>query len=58
MVSPGLIDLHVHYRDPGQTYKEDSHTGSLAAAHGGFTTVGAMPNVTPVPDTPELMQKW
>ena len=57
LVSPGLIDLHVHYRDPGQTYKEDSHTGSLAAAHGGFTTVGAMPNVTPVPDTPELMQK-
>ena len=36
LVSPGLIDLHVHYRDPGQTYKEDIHTGSLAAAHGGL----------------------
>lgn len=55
LVSPGLVDLHVHYRDPGQTYKEDIATGSAAALHGGFTTVGAMPNVTPVPDTPELM---
>ncbi|RVU71676.1 MULTISPECIES: dihydroorotase [Lactobacillus] len=57
LVSPGLVDVHVHYRDPGQTYKEDIHTGSLAAARGGFTTVGAMPNVTPVPNTPELMAK-
>lgn len=57
LVSPGLIDLHVHYRDPGQTYKEDIYTGSLAAAHGGFTTVGAMPNVIPVPNTPDLIRK-
>lgn len=57
LVSPGLVDVHVHYRDPGQTYKEDIRTGSEAAAAGGFTTVGAMPNVTPVPDTPELMEK-
>ncbi len=57
LVSPGLVDVHVHYRDPGQTYKEDIHTGSLAAAHGGFTTVGAMPNVTPVPNTPGLIKK-
>ncbi|WP_297949571.1 dihydroorotase [uncultured Lactobacillus sp.] len=57
LVSPGLVDVHVHYRDPGQTYKEDIRTGSEAAAHGGFTTVGAMPNVTPVPNTPALMKK-
>lgn len=57
LVSPGLVDVHVHYRDPGQSYKENIHTGSLAAAHGGFTTVGAMPNVIPVPNTPDLMKK-
>ncbi|WEV44270.1 dihydroorotase [Lactobacillus sp. ESL0684] len=57
LVTPGLIDLHVHYRDPGQTEKENVRTGSLAAAHGGFTTVGAMPNVVPVPNTPELLQQ-
>ena len=50
LVSPGLVDVHVHYRDPGQTEKETIKTGSMAAAHGGFTTVGAMPNVDPVPD--------
>ncbi|MGV0001998.1 amidohydrolase family protein, partial [Limosilactobacillus fermentum] len=52
LVSPGLVDVHVHYREPGQTEKETIRTGSAAAAHGGFTTVGAMPNVDPVPDTP------
>ena len=57
LVSPGLVDVHVHYRDPGQTEKENVRTGSLAAAHGGFTTVCAMPNVVPVPNTPELMRK-
>lgn len=57
LVSPGLVDVHVHYRDPGQTEKENVQTGSLAAAHGGFTTVCAMPNVVPVPNTPELMTK-
>lgn len=49
-VLPGLVDVHVHFRDPGQTAKETIATGSKAAAHGGFTTVVAMPNVTPVPD--------
>ncbi|EEW53013.1 dihydroorotase [Limosilactobacillus antri] len=53
LVAPGLVDVHVHYRDPGQTQKETIRTGSAAAAHGGFTTVGAMPNVEPAPDTPE-----
>lgn len=51
-VSPGLVDVHVHLRDPGFTAKETLATGTLAAARGGFTTVGAMPNVDPVPDTP------
>ncbi|MFR0553812.1 dihydroorotase [Loigolactobacillus coryniformis subsp. coryniformis] len=55
-VSPGLVDLHVHLRDPGQTYKETIRTGSLAAAHGGFTFIGAMPNVTPVPDNVQQVQ--
>lgn len=57
LVTPGLVDVHVHYRDPGQTQKETIHTGSLAAAHGGFTTVGAMPNVDPAPDTPEKVKQ-
>lgn len=49
-VMPGLIDLHVHLRDPGQTYKETVETGANAAAHGGYTTVLAMPNTKPVTD--------
>ena len=57
LVMPGLVDVHVHFRDPGQTQKEDVITGSHSAARGGFTTVLTMPNVTPVPDTPEKMQK-
>lgn len=57
LVAPGLVDVHVHYRDPGLTYKETIATGSKAAAHGGYTTVCAMPNVKPVPDSPELMEK-
>lgn len=56
LVAPGLVDVHVHYREPGQTYKETIKTGSQAAAHGGFTTVCAMPNVDPVPDTPEKLR--
>ncbi|AKP66467.1 dihydroorotase [Companilactobacillus ginsenosidimutans] len=56
LVSPGLVDVHVHFREPGQTHKETIKTGSMASAHGGFTTVGAMPNVTPVPDTVEKFQ--
>ena len=51
IVSPGLIDMHVHFRDPGLTYKEDIATGSHAAAKGGFTTVVAMPNTSPVVDS-------
>lgn len=50
VVTPGLIDLHVHFRDPGLTYKEDIETGSKAAAKGGFTSVVAMPNTKPVVD--------
>ncbi|USS87742.1 dihydroorotase [Fructilactobacillus hinvesii] len=50
-ILPGLVDVHVHFRDPGQTEKETVATGSAAAAHGGYTTVCAMPNVTPVPNT-------
>lgn len=50
-VFPGLIDLHVHFRDPGQEWKEDVHTGSDAAAKGGFTTVCCMANTTPVNDS-------
>ncbi|MCI5775890.1 MAG: dihydroorotase [Aerococcus sp.] len=56
LVTPGLIDMHVHYREPGQTAKETVETGAKAAAHGGFTTVGVMPNTTPVPDMPERVQ--
>lgn len=51
LVMPGLVDVHVHFRDPGQTDKETITTGSKAAARGGFTTVLAMPNVQPVPNT-------
>ena len=52
---PGLIDMHVHLRDPGLTHKEDIRSGSQAAAAGGFTAVCCMPNTKPVLDTPELM---
>lgn len=52
-VLPGFIDLHVHFRDPGQTYKEDTKTGSMAAAGGGYTTVVTMPNTKPPMDTVE-----
>ena len=49
-ILPGLIDLHVHLREPGQEYKEDIESGSKAAAHGGFTGVACMPNTSPVCD--------
>ena len=52
-VFPGLIDVHVHLREPGYFYKETILSGSKAAAHGGFTTVCAMPNLNPVPDSLE-----
>ncbi|MDY3823923.1 dihydroorotase [Streptococcus sp.] len=47
VVAPGLVDIHVHFREPGQTHKEDIHTGALAAAAGGFTTVVMMANTNP-----------
>ncbi len=50
-VFPGLVDLHVHLRDPGQTQKEDLVSGTRAAAHGGVTSILAMPNTTPVMDS-------
>lgn len=50
-VLPGLVDLHVHLRDPGQTWKEDIGTGGAAAAHGGITSLLAMPNTNPVMDS-------
>ena len=55
VVTPGLIDIHVHLREPGQTYKETIATGTAAAAAGGFTTVVAMPNTLPVNDSVETM---
>ncbi len=56
-VVPGLIDLHVHLRDPGLTYKETLATGSRAAARGGFTSICPMPNTKPVTDTPEKIRE-
>lgn len=50
LVTPGLIDIHVHLRDPGQEYKEDIHSGTRSAVTGGFTTVACMPNTKPVND--------
>lgn len=55
IVAPGLIDIHVHFREPGQMHKEDIHTGSLAAAHGGFTTVVMMANTNPTVSTVETL---
>jgi dihydroorotase len=54
---PGLVDAHVHFREPGQEYKEDLRTGSLAAAVGGFTTVIAEPNTIPPIDTPVRLRR-
>lgn len=53
VVAPGFIDLHVHLREPGQSYKETIATGTAAAAAGGFTSVCCMPNTSPVVDSPE-----
>ena len=55
-VIPGLCDMHVHFRDPGQTHKEDIFTGSEAAAAGGVTAVACMPNTSPVCDNPETIK--
>lgn len=56
VIAPGLVDIHVHFRDPGLTYKEDLHSGARAAAAGGFTTVVCMANTKPVADSPEIVQ--
>lgn len=56
VLAPGLIDIHVHFRDPGQTHKEDLRTGSQAAAAGGFTTVVCMANTVPKVDTVEVLE--
>ncbi|HZU33768.1 MAG TPA: dihydroorotase, partial [Candidatus Angelobacter sp.] len=57
VVAPGFIDIHVHLREPGQSHKETIATGTMAAAAGGFTSVCAMPNTTPVNDSPEIT-RW
>ena len=56
IVAPGLIDVHVHFRDPGLTYKEDIETGAAAAKAGGFTTVVMMGNTKPVIDNEETLR--
>ena len=53
---PGLIDMHVHLREPGFEYKETIKTGAMAAARGGFTTICPMPNTKPVIDSPEMVE--
>jgi len=56
IVTPGLVDIHVHLREPGQSYKETIASGTAAAAAGGFTSVAAMPNTIPVNDSAEITQ--
>ena len=53
LLSPGFIDVHVHLREPGGEHKETIESGTKAAAKGGYTTICAMPNTRPVPDTVE-----
>ncbi|WP_273834791.1 dihydroorotase [Guptibacillus sedimenti] len=57
LLVPGLVDLHVHLREPGGEHKETIETGTKAAAKGGFTTIAAMPNTRPVPDNEDTMEK-
>lgn len=57
VVAPGLVDIHVHFRDPGQTHKESIRTGTEAAAAGGFTSVVCMPNTSPVCDNAGTIQR-
>ena len=56
LVVPGFVDVHVHLREPGFSYKETIYSGTRAAAAGGYTTVCAMPNLKPVPDDAEHLQ--
>lgn len=57
LITPGLVDVHVHLREPGFTYKETIEAGTRSASRGGFTTVCAMPNLNPVPDTAEKLRQ-
>ena len=57
LLIPGLVDVHVHLREPGFFYKEGVKSGTLAAARGGYTDVCAMPNLNPPPDTPEHLEE-
>ena len=56
-IFPGFVDVHVHLREPGFSYKETIKTGSLAAAKSGYTTVCTMPNLDPVPDSIEHLER-
>ncbi len=56
LILPGFCDVHVHFREPGFSYKEDMETGSMAAAHGGYTAVCTMPNLNPTPDSTENLE--
>ena len=56
-VFPGFCDVHVHFREPGFSYKETVKSGSAAAARGGYTAVCTMPNLSPVPDSVETLQR-
>ncbi|MDD4125920.1 MAG: dihydroorotase, partial [Eubacteriales bacterium] len=56
IIFPGFADVHIHLREPGFSYKETVHTGTLAAARGGYTDVCAMPNLNPTPDCPENLK--
>ena len=55
IVAPGLVDVHSHFRDPGQTHKETIHTGAKAAAAGGYTSIVMMANTVPTVDTAETL---
>ena len=56
-VFPGFCDVHVHFREPGFSYKETMQSGSLASARGGYTAVCTMPNLNPVPDSVENLNQ-
>ena len=56
IIVPGLCDVHVHFREPGFLYKETIKSGCSAAVHGGYTAVCTMPNLNPVPDSPETLK--
>lgn len=58
LITPGLVDLHVHLREPGFVHKETIKSGTQAAARGGYTTICAMPNTNPVPETVELLEAF